>query len=158
MITRKQVVTQARTWIGTPFHHQGRVKHVGVDCIGLLVGVIKELGIKSTKKDNNGNLIPLESFDNTNYGRLPDGVLLQTSIEKHFYKVERNNIKPGDVLLFKFDENPQHIGIATDYPTDGLGLIHCYQCSGKVVEHIFSKIWHERLIEGYRVKRFDCFN
>ena len=30
-----QIVTQARTWIGTPFHHQARLKGKGCDCLGL---------------------------------------------------------------------------------------------------------------------------
>ncbi len=33
------VVRTARTWLGTPYHHQGRLKGVGVDCAGLLIGV-----------------------------------------------------------------------------------------------------------------------
>ena len=40
------IVTQARTWIGTPFHHQARLKGKGCDCLGLIVGVVDELGLK----------------------------------------------------------------------------------------------------------------
>jgi cell wall-associated NlpC family hydrolase len=29
---RAAVVAEARSWLGTPFHHQGRVKAAGVDC------------------------------------------------------------------------------------------------------------------------------
>ncbi|WP_436904878.1 hypothetical protein [Acinetobacter johnsonii] len=32
-------VQEALTWLGTPYHHQGRVKDVGVDCGTLLCEV-----------------------------------------------------------------------------------------------------------------------
>lgn len=31
-----QVIAEARSWIGTPYHHKGRVKGVGVDCGGMV--------------------------------------------------------------------------------------------------------------------------
>lgn len=34
-----QAVAEAITWLGTPYHHQGRVKGVGVDCGTLLCEV-----------------------------------------------------------------------------------------------------------------------
>ena len=43
--TPYDIVTQARTWIGTPYHHAAAVKGVGSDCTGLLIGVARELGI-----------------------------------------------------------------------------------------------------------------
>ena len=33
---REAVVTEAKTWIGTPFHHAARIKGAGVDCLMLL--------------------------------------------------------------------------------------------------------------------------
>lgn len=33
------VVEMARTWIGTPYHHQAAKKGIGCDCIGLVRGV-----------------------------------------------------------------------------------------------------------------------
>jgi cell wall-associated NlpC family hydrolase len=34
--TRTRILIEARTWIGTPYHHRARVKNVGVDCGGLI--------------------------------------------------------------------------------------------------------------------------
>jgi len=47
-VTKQQIILQARTWLGTKYHHQGRLKKSkagagGVDCIGLIIGVIDEL-------------------------------------------------------------------------------------------------------------------
>jgi hypothetical protein len=45
IITRMDVVTEARTWLSTPFVHQGWTKGVACDCIGLIKGVGVELGL-----------------------------------------------------------------------------------------------------------------
>ncbi len=34
--TRTGILAEARSWIGTPYHHKGRLKGVGVDCGGLI--------------------------------------------------------------------------------------------------------------------------
>ena len=33
------ILTEARSWIGTPYRHQASLKVVGCDCLGLLRGV-----------------------------------------------------------------------------------------------------------------------
>ncbi len=42
---RQAVVAEARTWEGTPWHHQGRVKGAGVDCLMLIAGVFEAAGL-----------------------------------------------------------------------------------------------------------------
>lgn len=42
---RREVVAEARTWIGTPFHHEARVKGHGVDCAMLLIEVYAAAGV-----------------------------------------------------------------------------------------------------------------
>jgi NlpC/P60 family putative phage cell wall peptidase len=148
MITGLKIVAQARTWIGTSFHHQGRLKACagdpgGCDCIGLVVGVMQELGIK------------LAAQDKTDYSALPDGRRLKEALDGHLKSVPRAFIRPGDILLFSFAENPQHVGIATNYAAGGLGLIHCYASSKTVVEHYYSANWQRRLVAAYRFKKKD---
>jgi cell wall-associated NlpC family hydrolase len=41
---RAQVVQEALTWLGTPYHHHARVKGVGVDCAQLLCAVYEACG------------------------------------------------------------------------------------------------------------------
>ena len=43
-VTGEAVVAQARTWLGTPWRHQGRSPR-GVDCAGLVVLVARALGL-----------------------------------------------------------------------------------------------------------------
>ena len=37
--TRARVLKEARTWIGTPYHHQASTKGAGCDCLGLVRGI-----------------------------------------------------------------------------------------------------------------------
>lgn len=38
-----RVVAEARAWLGTPYRHQGSLREVGCDCLGLLRGVWRGL-------------------------------------------------------------------------------------------------------------------
>ena len=42
---RAAVVAEAETWLRTPYHHMGRIKGVGVDCLTLLAEVYEAAGI-----------------------------------------------------------------------------------------------------------------
>ncbi len=42
-ISRERIVCLARRWIGTPYHHQASAIHIGVDCLGLVRGVWRQL-------------------------------------------------------------------------------------------------------------------
>jgi hypothetical protein len=55
------------------------------------------------------------------------------------------------VALFKIKNEPQHVGIVSDYG-DGLGLIHAYAQSRKVVEHGLDEFWKKRLVACYRFR------
>jgi NlpC/P60 family putative phage cell wall peptidase len=41
---RQRVVAEARAWLGTPYHHHGRLRGVGVDCAQLLCAVYAAAG------------------------------------------------------------------------------------------------------------------
>lgn len=42
-IDGERVITTAQSWAGTPYRHQGSLKGVGCDCLGLVRGVWREL-------------------------------------------------------------------------------------------------------------------
>lgn len=118
-----EIIAEARTWLGTPFHHQGRVKGVGVDCIGLVVGVGRDLG--------------LVDYDTTDYGRIPNPVVMGKGLREHL--IQTDQIVPGCVLWFAFTQAPMHLGIVTDS-----GLIHAYATAEKVVETGLDEQWVKR--------------
>jgi hypothetical protein len=39
MVTREAIVAAARSWLGTPYHHQASLKGVGSDCIGVITAL-----------------------------------------------------------------------------------------------------------------------
>ena len=143
MSRAEAIIAQARTWIGTPYHHQARLKGVGCDCLGLVVGVADELKMTN----DNGQL--LSSFDQTNYTRQPDGQLLTAKLQALLLEIPVSDMAVGDLALFKIEGNPQHMGLLTDYE-GGLGLIHSYGPSKKVVEHRLDKKWEQRIVKVFR--------
>lgn len=160
-IAAKTIVAQARSWLGTKYHHQGRLKRDdsdnlgGVDCVGLVMGIAKELALRSADNDR-----LLAEFDETGYSMHPDGVSLQSFLDKHLrcvkvsaHETVVSKIRPGDVLLFKLFEYPQHVGIATNCASSSIGFIHCYSGSGQVVEHLLSPAWQRMLVAAYRFKQ-----
>lgn len=143
-ITPAAIVAQARTWLGTPFHHQGRVKGVGVDCIGLIVGVARELELTDQKG------MALADYDEANYSPTPDGRSLKAAVCRHLAEIPVGEAVPGDLFLFRFHHDPQHIGIVSHLPDGELGIIHCHASSGKVIEHRLNDTWRRLIVAAYR--------
>ena len=143
MTIAENIVTQARTWMGTPFHHQARLKGKGCDCLGLIVGVVDELGLK----DKNG--VALAAYDEVTYSREPDGAYLTEKLTGLLEEVPIAEARAGDRALFKVRENPQHLAILTDYEGT-LGMIHCFAQARRVVEHRLDAEWQSRLIKVFR--------
>jgi NlpC/P60 family putative phage cell wall peptidase len=43
MVTREAIVAAARSFVGTPYHHQASCKKAGCDCLGLIRGVWRDV-------------------------------------------------------------------------------------------------------------------
>ena len=124
-ITRAQVVQAARAWLGTPFHHQARVKVVGVDCVGLVIGVGRELGLCAP------------DFDVPPYARTPDGASLMHQAAGLMRRLPIDSVlEPGQVIVVALGGEPQHLGILGDYRHGGLSIIHAaaFAQPGRVIE------------------------
>jgi NlpC/P60 family putative phage cell wall peptidase len=137
------IVAQARTWLGTPFHHQARLKGKGCDCLGLIVGVVEELGLE----DRNG--MRLAAYDEVTYSKEPDGAYLIQKLTGLLEEVPIAEARAGDLALFKVRENPQHLAILSDYE-GGLGMIHSFAPSRRVVEHRLDDEWKSKIIKVFR--------
>ncbi len=124
-------VEAARDCLDTPFHHQGRKKEIGLDCIGLVVVALRALSFKV--------------IDRLDYGPRPDGVSLVDALVAHGAK-KVNAIQKGDILLFRYDHQPQHVAIASS-PSS---LIHAFAPAHKVVETHIGPYWRRRIFGIYR--------
>lgn len=126
-------VAAARSYIGTPFHHQGRLPQVGLDCAGVVVCAAKACGYVVG--------------DVAGYGRIPSNGLLEQAVLGHCDRVDLSQARSGDVFLFRFRQEPQHLAVFAD----GM-LIHAYSAVGKVVENSFDATWRARLVGCYRLR------
>ena len=143
------IVACARSWIGTRFHHQGRVKKTdihkgGVDCLGLLVGVARELDLVG----NNG--VSFADADEIDYSHQPNTKRMYSVLSQLLTLVTIANMRNGDVVLLRIDDSPQHLGIISNFG-DGLGLIHAYAPAKAVVEHMLDAWWRERIEAVFRI-------
>ncbi len=129
----QDVVNEARTLLDTPFHHQARLAGIGADCIGIILLVGQNLG--------------LTDFNVTGYGKIPSAAQMQAGLKEQCDRVAISDMQDGDILLFTFDKEPQHLGFKTD-----IGILHSYQKVGKCVEHSFDSVWKKRLVSVHRFK------
>jgi len=130
LIRPDDILAYARECLGTPFRHQGRLATVSLDCIGVVIHVAQRLG--------------LPHVDHFGYGRNPSGIL-QAALDAQICLQAVAVAQAGDVLLMRFDADPQHVGICT-----GEGLIHSYSAIGQVVEHHLDDDWRARVVKIYR--------
>jgi cell wall-associated NlpC family hydrolase len=130
---RDRFVAAAKSYIGTPFHHQGRLPGVGLDCAGVVVCAAAACA--------------MDIRDVRGYGRVPAGGMLEQAVLDHCDLVPLHGIRSGDIMLFCFLREPQHLAVF-----DNGMLIHAYSSVGKVVENSFDDVWHARLRGCYRLK------
>ena len=49
MAKRLEIVAEARTWLGTPYRHQGAVKGRAVDCVNMVNEVLIACGVHARR-------------------------------------------------------------------------------------------------------------
>ena len=96
---REAVVAEARSWIGTSYHHHGRLKGVGVDCAQLLCEVFERMG-----------LIPHVDPGNypTDWHMHRGEELFSNCLAQHANRRDGERPDLGDVFLFKFGRTFSH--------------------------------------------------
>lgn len=143
MTSRADIVTLARSWIGTPFHHQGRVPRVALDCVGVLACTMSHFGM------------PYE--DVHGYAKRPDGTQLMARLSGALDAATSPEL--GNVLVFDvIDEShhwPMHVALRTD-----VGMLHAYSGArrkgdtraGFVIEHPIDERWAKRLVAEFQFR------
>ncbi len=126
---RAAVVAEARTWLGTPYHHEGRVKGVGVDCLQLLAGVFSAPSVGLIEKP----LIPHYPWD---WHLHRDAERYMEGLTRYTREIEAPP-HPGDIVLFRFGRCFSHGGIVVKWPT----IIHAYVGKGCVLEDAQAAHW-----------------
>ncbi len=142
MITPDDIVAEARTWIGTPWRHQARVKGVGVDCIGFVGGVGVALGLAEALEWRADRSL-------RGYGRTPVPETLLDACNRFLDRVPLLERRLGDVLVMGFTAGPQHFAIVSRQSPDC--IIHAYAQRRAVVETP-SDITGAQVLRAYRFR------
>lgn len=103
------IVAAARSWLGTPYHHQAALKGVGCDCLGLVRGVYEELYGKPAETP------PPYSRD------WAEASAIETMLEaarRHLAEIDPRAARCGDVVIFRLRRGAmaKHCGIISCTP------------------------------------------
>lgn len=139
--TRRVVLGIARSFIGTPYRHQGSRRGVGCDCLGLVRGVWRELYGREPEVPG-----PYAA-DWAETGREDR---LRLAAERHFGAVDPGAAMPGDLVLFRWrGQVAKHCGILDEPTAGGRRLIHAYG-GAAVVSSPLTPGWAGRVCAIFR--------
>lgn len=142
MITREQIVEEAISWLDTPYHHKSMVKGVGVDCAMLIAGIATNLGIINIED---------ASIDYSTQWHLHHNQEKLVEELEGFECEITNNLKTGDIMVFKYGRVSSHLGILINTNQ----IIHARQDIGKVVINDLNDELLERWTYTYKFPGVD---
>ena len=135
--TRRDIVSETRTWLGTPYVHQACCKGEGTDCLGLVRGVYRHFYGEEPETP------PPYTPDWVE--RQGDETLLRAAGD-YLQKRKGNALVSGDVILFRVVQNgpAKHMGILSAEDR----FIHAY--AGRCVcESWLGRWWASRIVGLY---------
>ena len=137
MNLQDRIVTEARSWIGTPYRHQASLKGIGCDCLGLLRGVWR--GVLGQEPE----LPPPYSPDWAEAG----ADTLVAAARRYLTEIDRREIAPGDVLLFRWRDTlpAKHCAVVASPGS----MIHAHD-GASVVEVALCPWWRRHLAHAFR--------
>ena len=141
MVTRAQVCAEALEWLGTPYRFQASLKGVGADCIGLLTGVARQLGI-----------IPADfqtPWYDPEFHVHHDRELYAELLAAHgCTPIALPLAEPADILLFQF--RPYRVASHGAFLIDAERVVHA-AFRRQVVCHRLDATWTRRLAWVFRL-------
>lgn len=128
-LQREAIVKEALSWVGTPYHHMGRIKGVGVDCSMLLVEAYHKAGLVERLE------IPYYPPD---WHLHRNAEMYLEELLKHAVELPEGQLpQPGDIALWKWGRTYSHGGIVTKWPE----IVHAYLKMGVVIEDADKAQW-----------------
>ncbi len=131
--TAAAVLDEARSWIGTPYRHQGSHKHVGCDCLGLVRGIWRAL--YGREPASAGPYAP-DWAETGGQDRLLDAA------RRFFIEKSVAEMMAGDLLVFRWRPHhaAKHLGIVETPGT----FIHAYEGHAVMVSALIPH-WRRRI-------------
>lgn len=124
---RERVVEVAKTWLRTPYHHMGRVKGVGVDCLTLLAETYEEASLIDHV---DLPFYPKDWHLHRDAERYMDGLL-------KYAKEIPGDPQPGDIVLFRYGRCFSHGAIVVAWPE----IIHAFAGRNCMFENVEQAAW-----------------
>lgn len=135
---REAALGAARSFLGTPYRHQGSLRGVGCDCLGLLRGVWRELYGEEPEEPG--------AYAADWWIRSGADQMRQAA-ERHLQEIDPAMQAPGDVVLFAWRAGAPatHCGVLEE----GGRLIHAYE-GASVVSSPMPNAWTRRICGVFR--------
>jgi NlpC/P60 family putative phage cell wall peptidase len=141
---QQRVVTEALTWLGTPYRHQASLKGVGCDCLGLVRGVWR------TIYGAEPELAPAYTPD---WAEARGEETLADAASRHMMAIAIDAAEAGDVLLFRWRANlpAKHAAIVVSGSLSDAAprFIHAHQ-GAAVAMATLSPWWRRRIAFAFR--------
>jgi len=118
---RERTIAEARTWIGTPFHHGASLKGVGVDCGQFVFGVYRNVGVMQDEQ--------FPSYD-PRWMLARENPFFEDLFRARFDLVPAPEL--ATAMLFRAGRNYCHIALVTR--VQPLTIIHAASEYGCVIE------------------------
>lgn len=119
-VSREDVVREALSWIGTPFHDYAGVKGVGVDCAHFLIRVYATVGL-------------IEDFTPERY--VPQWFLHRdeprflNTLAGYAHQIKPEDAQSADVVMYNFGRHAAHGAIIVDEHA----IVHAFSYAGRVI-------------------------
>lgn len=138
ILSRQDIVAEARSWLGTPYQHQASLKGAGCDCLGLVRGVWRALIGEEPE------LAPPYAPD---WAEAARNERLADAAARHLVAVDSEEFREGDVLLFRWRANfpAKHAAIVTARDL----MVHAHD-GAAVTEVAIAPWWQRRLAFAFR--------
>ena len=134
----QQIITLARSWLGTPYQHQASLKGVGCDCLGLVRGVYAEICGRPAETP------PPYSRDWAEAARRETMI---EAAERHLIRIPIDDAQPGDVLIFRL--RPGAMAKHAAIMTEPAKMIHAME-GAPVCEVSITPWWRRRIAAVFR--------
>jgi NlpC/P60 family putative phage cell wall peptidase len=137
-MTRDAIVAAARSWLGTPYHHQAAVKGAGCDCLGLVRGVYEELYGRPAEAP------PPYSRD---WAEAASAETMLEAARRHLIAIGMDEARAGDVVIFRMRAGAmaKHAAILSGEDR----MIHAVEGSAACEVHLNSW-WRRRIAAAFR--------
>ncbi len=132
-ITRQKIVAVARSWIGTPYHHQASVKGIGTDCLGLVRGVYREVY---------GHEAEAPPSYTPDWAEASGIETMLKAATRHLDRRSLESMALGDVIIFRL--RPSMVAKHAAIVSEPQKMIHAIE-GAPVSEVVLSSWWHRHI-------------